>query len=586
MSLDDRDWYRDAQNERERRGYGGSYQNTTGWYYRLGGETFGPCDKDNIMRLIREGTLSGSTLVKHVGLNNWTPIRDLAYEFPIGGGIHLVVDNTSGMKGKKRRNRRQSASVYGKRRHGRIGWNLLKAVGVLLLVLLLSGRLTVQQMVNMGRSAASAVTSFVSTGDDEQRADSFDTASPRRVEELLDAGDTGDAQDSDSVAASGEDKTGNNSNIREKVRTVLAGGYANGLSVSYGDAPTGIVETGTCYFYDQMDEADQRVYELFVDLAAHRAEEGYSSEVIIPASYGTDFAQQLNRILYAVYMDHPEYYWLVSNVSKDRLSIQSVDNHSGSLHIVYTLQRPTEEESAQAEALKEATASFLSGVDLSAQPDQIALEIHDRLIDLVTYDDPVAAGTTAVMQAGLTDLGATVYGALVADSSGTAHTATCMGYALAYEYLLHQAGIYSTVVHGVAFSSNSYLPDLDGHAWNLVQLGGDWYETDSCWDDYEPSAEQLGQSFVDALLSDQQKYEACRHHFYNLTTEEIYNLPVGEDVTFQIPGYQPYSPFSATSHQRANNAKQDMSSVQLQNYLDGMLPQAEGTVYAWQATIN
>ena len=53
-------------------------------------------------------------------------------------------------------------------------------------------------------------------------------------------------------------------------------------------------------------------------------------------------------------------------------------------------------------------------------------------------------------------------------------TAVCSGYAKAYEILLDAAGIPSETITGYA---SGY------HAWNLVQVDGQWYHVDATWDD-------------------------------------------------------------------------------------------------------
>jgi hypothetical protein len=52
----------------------------------------------------------------------------------------------------------------------------------------------------------------------------------------------------------------------------------------------------------------------------------------------------------------------------------------------------------------------------------------------------------------------------------------CVGYAHAVQYLLDRVGINSMVVTGMAESGQS-------HAWNKVQIDGDWYNYDVTWDD-------------------------------------------------------------------------------------------------------
>lgn len=96
-----------------------------------------------------------------------------------------------------------------------------------------------------------------------------------------------------------------------------------------------------------------------------------------------------------------------------------------------------------------------------------ALALHDALTDRVEYVK--------------TDMAHTAYGALVEGN------AVCDGYAKAYQCLLREAGITSHLVTG--YSTSPYTGEPEGHAWNLVELDGQYYYTDVTWDD------QPGQRF-------------------------------------------------------------------------------------------
>lgn len=52
MGVEERDWHRKKIQDRQRRTEGAKYRNSDNWYYSLDGRWFGPCDKDNIMRLM------------------------------------------------------------------------------------------------------------------------------------------------------------------------------------------------------------------------------------------------------------------------------------------------------------------------------------------------------------------------------------------------------------------------------------------------------------------------------------------------------------------------------------------------------
>lgn len=99
-----------------------------------------------------------------------------------------------------------------------------------------------------------------------------------------------------------------------------------------------------------------------------------------------------------------------------------------------------------------------------------AKALHDYLVlnceyDIVNYQNDTipAASYTAT-------------GALVN------HIAVCAGYARAYQALLTEAGISSYYVTGTTASNGA-------HAWNIVQIDGEWYHVDTTWDDPVPDAQ-------------------------------------------------------------------------------------------------
>ena len=76
----------------------------------------------------------------------------------------------------------------------------------------------------------------------------------------------------------------------------------------------------------------------------------------------------------------------------------------------------------------------------------------------------------------------------------------CAGYARLYQYLLQRNGIQCAVVTGFANNTN--------HAWNLVNINGAYYYTDTTWGDMDYTGENT--------LSD-----IINYSYLNLTTEEI-----------------------------------------------------------------
>ncbi|MDF1618521.1 transglutaminase domain-containing protein [Petrocella sp. FN5] len=88
------------------------------------------------------------------------------------------------------------------------------------------------------------------------------------------------------------------------------------------------------------------------------------------------------------------------------------------------------------------------------------LAIHDYLVDHIAYTDNIEASHERIY---------TMYGALIHGD------AVCQGYAEAFQYLSHLAGLETMIVQGTAGG--------EAHAWNLVKLDDDWYHVDVTWDD-------------------------------------------------------------------------------------------------------
>ena len=91
-------------------------------------------------------------------------------------------------------------------------------------------------------------------------------------------------------------------------------------------------------------------------------------------------------------------------------------------------------------------------------------------------------------------------------------TAVCDGYAKTYALTLRKLGI-----TGVLVTSKDI-----GHAWNMVELDGNWYQVDCTWDDPVDGSDQLGY---------------CMHKHLLCTTEEMntnHNDDGDDSVAFDL----------------------------------------------------
>lgn len=102
--------------------------------------------------------------------------------------------------------------------------------------------------------------------------------------------------------------------------------------------------------------------------------------------------------------------------------------------------------------------------------------IHDYIVANVAYDESLSR-----------------YSAYNALAEGKA---VCQGYALLAYKMLKEAGIENRIISGTARGQN--------HAWNLVNIRGNWYHMDVTWDD--PVPDVAG---------------SVTYRYYNLTDEQI-----------------------------------------------------------------
>lgn len=97
----------------------------------------------------------------------------------------------------------------------------------------------------------------------------------------------------------------------------------------------------------------------------------------------------------------------------------------------------------------------------------------------------------------------------------------CQGYAEAFQYLLKHSGIQSILVSGTAYNGIKTEP----HAWNLVCIGGNYYQFDITWG--EPNY-QAAEGTVEKVKWD------ISYKYFGLTDKEMYNNHT-VDMSMSLP---------------------------------------------------
>lgn len=192
--------------------------------------------------------------------------------------------------------------------------------------------------------------------------------------------------------------------------------------------------------------------------------------------------EEANEILSQVRNAFPQFFYADITM----YSYSTVDRMVYDITLEYTAGEP------QIAAYEAAVAEALAQIDEGMPDEYKALILHDYLAANCAYDMENLEANT------LPDTAFQSYGVLVLKS------AVCQGYALAYQDLLDRVGIPCITVGS----------DAMDHAWNIVELEGEYYHVDVTWDD--PTWDMPGQVLHDYfLLSDESisEYEGEPDHY-------------------------------------------------------------------------
>ncbi|HJB28925.1 MAG TPA: transglutaminase-like superfamily [Candidatus Blautia faecavium] len=194
------------------------------------------------------------------------------------------------------------------------------------------------------------------------------------------------------------------------------------------------------YYFKLLDEEEQRGYREMLNGIRERKEEFY-------LSISDD--EKVDRAYHALLKDHPELYWVHNREQVYKTTFSRGDYCLFSPGYTYTQEEMAEIDSA----LEQAYQEVLSMLPENADDYEKARVVYTYLIDSVEYeisqDDQSIAGAF------------------------WKHSAVCAGYAGGAQYLLERLGVICIYVEG------SVKDSTEGHAWNIVQLDGQYYYLDA-----------------------------------------------------------------------------------------------------------
>ena len=215
--------------------------------------------------------------------------------------------------------------------------------------------------------------------------------------------------------------------------------------------------------YLEMTEEEKELY-----VAAYTALAGGRETFVIK---NTDYQNLLDiyaEVLVAILHDFPEFFWLNGYVRANAEYAEG--SEIGNVTLSFGIF-----DYWKSEDLNEARRTFNTAlISLTNRAEQIEGDyervkfVHDYIIGAVTYDEESYRQGEAVDEKA-DAFSNSAYGALVDGK------ALCGGYAKLFQAVMHRLGYECDYLTGTA--------DGGPHAWNLLNLDGDYYFVDITWDD-------------------------------------------------------------------------------------------------------
>ena len=327
------------------------------------------------------------------------------------------------------------------------------------------------------------------------------------------------------------------------------------------------------FYYENLDPVAKEIYDVLYGVCEDPVSEGNIGIMMTDMDpESMEYYYLFNKAFRALTYDHPELFWLYSGEEAGIGYGSEAILQNGFYLVYFQMSKPFRNFEAQMTDFNRAADEFLRSIDTSGSEYNTVLQIHDKLLDLVNYNDPVADGITPTRN-GL-DLAHTAYGVLVRDSAGIPNYAVCDGYSLAFEYLLQQCGINAIFMGGYGGATEA---TAGGHAWNEVQIDNEWYEVDVTWDDHGSVIDDISPAMEDydlwmEALEDSDYRNKIDHYMFLISTDNLRNYIADTKYMFTSrQGYQ-YSLVNNSVHIRFNEAERELWGIDPDCELFGIAP--------------
>lgn len=209
------------------------------------------------------------------------------------------------------------------------------------------------------------------------------------------------------------------------------------------------------------------------------------TEISIPlASRLTE--DELETYMYAVRYDHPEIFWMENRY---RYAVSWMGYVSRIEPVYNDLGRNLV---SSTEALERRASEILSYASQFSRDVDKVKAVHDWIAENTVYDLSAQYDQTA-------------YSMFVNGRT------VCAGYATAFQYLLQKLGIRAAFLAGTG--------KREAHAWNLLELDGEYYCMDVTWDD----------------LDDPSGQQPCSYEYFNVTDAFLSYDHTRDELSSRLP---------------------------------------------------
>lgn len=231
------------------------------------------------------------------------------------------------------------------------------------------------------------------------------------------------------------------------------------------------------YFYEQLEPEAQTIYKALeankenMKTGTATIELGTTFSNLLATQGGEQKLGEYYQSAVESYLyDNPDVFYISANklylnietTTKGSKKTYNVFINNGSQPNYFSDEYTSKEQVDQAIKLIENIKNQIISQKTSSTYNNIKM-VHDFLVDNTEYDSTLSKDNIY-----------NIYGALINKAC------VCEGYAKAFKYLLDEMEIPCVMIIGQATNSKG---ETENHAWNYVQLNGNWYAVDTTWDD-------------------------------------------------------------------------------------------------------